>query len=114
MLASRRSKSTSIFVVPQKYHPSPLKVKLFSIVMNTHTYIHTYIHKTKPVSETLNKDTGNAYTALYFPNILPVPHSNPPGQVPSLSATQLYSLLVTHEAGQGELSKLDSKYVCHL
>ena len=43
MLASRRSNSTSIFAVPQKYHPSPLKVKLFSIVMNTHTYIHTYI-----------------------------------------------------------------------
>ena len=63
MLTSRRSNSTSIFAVPQKYHLSPLKVKLFSTVVNT----HTYIHKTKPVSETLNKDTGNAYTALYFP-----------------------------------------------
>lgn len=41
MLASRRSNSTSIFAVPQKYHPSPLKVKLISIVMNTQT--HTYV-----------------------------------------------------------------------
>ena len=114
MLASRRSNSTSIFAVPQKYHLSPLKVKLISIVMNTHTHTHTHIHKTKPVSETHSKDTGNAYTALYFPNMLPVPHSNPPGQVPSLSVTQLYSLPVTHEAGQGELSKLDGKDACHL
>ena len=44
MLASRRSNSTSIFAVPQKYHLSPLKVKLISIVMNTHTHTHTHTY----------------------------------------------------------------------
>ena len=61
MLASRRSNSTSIFAVPEKYHLSALKVKLFSIVMNTHT------NKTKPISETHSKDTGNTYTACTYP-----------------------------------------------